>query len=129
MKNLWLTWLILVFGQSGFAEDRISAEMANRLVKSKAAVLIDVRELPELQATGIAAPALWLAKSEIDNRSEVYKKFVAALDQEKSIILYCRSGRRAGQLVAHFKSLGFEAHNMGGLQDWIDAGLPIANFE
>jgi rhodanese-related sulfurtransferase len=39
------------------------------------------------------------------------------IDKNKTILVYCRSGKRATTAVEKLKSLGYTAYNMGGLDN------------
>lgn len=101
----------------------ISPQEAKALTDSGAAVLIDVREQNEV-SQGMAEPALWYPKSSIDAALD---KFVAYLSQypNEKIIIYCRSGHRASVVIQALAGAGVVAWNMGGFQDWLNAGLPV----
>lgn len=103
---------------------KITPADAVKLVADGKAVLVDVREPAEWAQTGVAAPAVLLAKSDFDGAQTQWKPF---LDKNagKEIILYCRSGHRAGLVGAALAEKGVKVANAGGLKDWTDAGLPV----
>jgi rhodanese-related sulfurtransferase len=79
---------------------------------------VDVRERYERDA-GHIADTLHI---ELDQLSAQ----VDALDRERAIVFYCRSGSRSALAAQAFAAAGFEAHNLdGGLQAWVKDGLPI----
>lgn len=82
------------------------------------AVLIDVREAPELVADGMAEPAVWLATSEIKAKSERYQHILKALPKDKPIYVYCAVGRRSGPFAEALTALGYKATNFGALAAW-----------
>ena len=96
---------------------------AARLVAEGKAVLVDVREPSEWADTGVAAPAVLLAKSDFDGAQKDWKPFLEK-NAGKEIILYCRSGARAGTVGAALADKGLKVSNAGGLRDWTKAGLP-----
>ena len=102
----------------------IAPQEADRLVKEGKAVLVDVREADEWAATGVAAPAELLPKSDFDGAQKKWNGFLAGV-AGKEIILYCRSGYRAGVVGAALADQGFKVANAGGFKDWADAGLPV----
>lgn len=104
---------------------KISPEDAAALVANGQAVLIDVREAAEWTSTGVATPALLLAKSDFDGAQTEWKHFLADIDKSKTLILYCRSGRRSGILATALAARGYKALNGGGLKEWQEAGLPV----
>lgn len=99
------------------------AEAAKRVADGKA-VLVDVREPDEWAATGVAAPAALLPKSDFDGKQKLWKPFLDKAG-DKEVILYCRSGHRAGVIGAKLAEKGFHVANAGGFTNWKDAGLPV----
>lgn len=98
---------------------------AAKLVAEGKAVLVDCREPAEWAESGVAAPAALLAKSEFDaGQIGAWKDFLAQAG-DKEIILYCRSGKRAGVLGAELAKAGRKVANAGGFKDWAAAGLPV----
>ena len=107
---------------------KISPAEAAKLVADGKAVLVDVREPSEWAETGVAAPAVLLAKSDFDGVQKDWKPFLEK-NTGKKIILYCRSGGRAGIVGAALAEKGLNVANAGGLKDWIGAGLPVRKLE
>jgi rhodanese-related sulfurtransferase len=101
----------------------LPTEAAKR-VADGTAVLVDVREAAEWTETGVAAPAVLLAKSDFDGAQKEWKPFLEK-NAGKEIILYCRSGKRAGVIAAALAEKGLKVANAGGMKDWSDAGLPV----
>ena len=99
------------------------AEAAKRVTEGKA-VLVDVREPSEWSETGVAAPAVLLPKSDFDGKQSLWKPFLEKT-ADKEVILYCRSGHRAGVIGAKLAEKGLKVSNAGGFKDWKDAGLPV----
>jgi rhodanese-related sulfurtransferase len=99
------------------------AEAAMRVAAGQA-VLVDVREAKEWAETGVAAPAQLLPKSDFDGAQKQWKDFLAHVG-DKEVIVYCRSGHRAGLIAAKLAERGIKVANAGALKDWMDAGLPV----
>lgn len=50
----------------------------------------------------------------------------SAIDANRPIVFYCRSGARSAMATHAFRRAGYDAHNMaGGLLEWQAAGLPL----
>lgn len=101
----------------------IAPAEAAKLVTEGQAVLVDVREAAEWNETGVAAPALLLAKSDYDGTKKDWRSFLDGVGG-KTIILYCRSGKRSGTIAADLEAKGYQVANAGGFKDWAAAGLP-----
>jgi rhodanese-related sulfurtransferase len=127
MKPIALASLFLGITASVFATDvaKISPTDAAQLVASGKAVLIDVREPAEWAETGVAKPALLLPMSDFTGEQKLWKPFLEK-NAGKPVILYCRSGHRAGVVGAKLAVQGLHVSNAGGFKDWVAAGLPVA---
>ena len=108
---------------------RITPTEAAKLVADGQAILVDVREPAEWLQTGVATPAVLLPQSDFEHDQFEWKPFLAKTGKDKTLILYCRSGRRAGMVGAALIEQGFKVVNAGGLKDWTEAGLPTRKIE
>lgn len=102
---------------------KISPAEAAKLVESGKAVLVDCREPAEWSDTGVAKPAVLLPKSDFDGEQKQWKEFLAQ-NKGKQVIVYCRSGGRAGAIASALSKEGVSAASAGGMKDWTAAGLP-----
>lgn len=126
-KTLALLGLLFVgttFFAHGADVKSISAADAAKLVADGQAVLVDIREPSEWAETGVAKPALLLPMSDFDGAQKLWKPFLEK-NAGKELILYCRSGRRAGVVGAKLAAQGWHVANAGGFKDWAAAGLPV----
>lgn len=121
--TLFISLALPVFSFASDVKNSITTIEANTLIQNNQAILVDIREASEI-ASGMAAPAVWYAKSNIDSNEQQFADFLN-LNKDKTIILYCRSGRRASVIVDRMQARGFLLYNMGGYQDWLNAGLPV----
>jgi len=130
MKTIrWLLLFPLLSGLLAAAEvPRLTPQAAAGLVAADQAVLVDVREPAEWAETGVAAPAVLLPKSDFDGDRKLWREFLQH-SAGKKIILYCRSGKRAGVVGAALAEEGRSVANAGGFKDWEAAGLPTRKVE
>lgn len=98
------------------------AEAAKR-VAAGTAVLVDVRE-PAEWAGGVVASATLLPLSDLRGDRKAWQPFLEA-NKGKEIILYCRSGNRAGQAATVLAAEGKAVANAGGFSAWEAAGQPV----
>ena len=121
---------LLVTATLAFAADvkKVAPAEAAKLVAEGKAVLVDVREPAEWAETGVAASAVLLAKSDFDGAQKDWKPFLEK-NAGKEIILYCRSGHRAGLIGAALAAKGLVVANAGGFKDWAAAGQPVKKVE
>ena len=106
----------------------VSPQDAAKLVAEGKAVLVDVREAPEWKASGVAAPATLLPKSDLDGDQKQWKPFLEQ-NKGKQILLYCASGGRSKTVAAALAEKGLRTANVGGFRDWSRAGLPVRQVE
>lgn len=130
MKNFRLLAALLTTSVALFAAEapKIAPADAAKLVAEGKAVLVDCREPGEWKETGVAGPAVLLAKSDFDGEQKEWKDFLAKVG-DKQVLVYCRSGRRSGTVAEALAAKGIKAANVGGLKDWTDAGLPVRKVE
>lgn len=49
------------------------------------------------------------------------------IDRSAPVVFHCRLGVRSAMAASAFRTAGFDAYTMsGGIQAWVNAGLPIA---
>lgn len=97
---------------------------AQKMVTEKKAIILDVRESEELKE-GKVKDAIVIAKSLMDNNKEAWGREIAKLPKDKTIIVYCRSGRRSGIVGEELVKKGFKVLNMGGFSTWKSSGFPV----
>ena len=107
---------------------KVTPAVAAKRVADGKAVLVDVREAAEWKESGVAGPAVLLAKSDFDGAQTEWKDFLAK-NGDKEIIVYCRSGRRSETVAGALAAKGLKVSNVGGFKDWTDAGLPVRKSE
>ncbi len=127
--------LLAVFSLAAFAVTAFAAEAAKiepaaaaKLVAEGKAVLVDCREPAEWAETGVVANATLLSKSDFDGAQKDWKPFLEK-NAGKEIILYCRSGGRAGAVAAALAEKGVKTASAGGFKDWAAAGQPTRKVE
>jgi rhodanese-related sulfurtransferase len=130
MKLLRLLSTLLATATLLFAADapKLTPAEAAKRVAAGTAVLVDCREPSEWADTGVAAPAVLLAKSDFDGAQKHWKPFLAK-NAGKEIILYCRSGGRSAEVAAALAGKGVQSANIGGIRDWTKAGLPTRKVD
>ncbi|MEL6616381.1 MAG: TSUP family transporter, partial [Bacteroidota bacterium] len=96
------------------------AETATFLSETPEAQVVDVRTPEEVAESGLLEGAMV-----IDFRGERFaERAAAALDPERPVVLYCRSGNRAGRAAEILAALGFtDLFNAGGFRALASGGL------
>ncbi len=92
-------------------------ELAHRLVEQEDALLLDVRSQSEFDA-GHAQGAVLVPHTEVPQRIAEIEKLQDG-DKQRPIVVYCRSGHRAGIAKQSLIDAGFtQVTNVGGLDDY-----------
>jgi rhodanese-related sulfurtransferase len=101
----------------------ISPQEATQL-QAKGALIVDVRDAPELQAGGKVKGALHVSRGMLEFKADPKSPYHdAAFDPDKTLILYCASGGRSALSGKALKELGFkEVRNLGAFKDWAESG-------
>jgi rhodanese-related sulfurtransferase len=99
-------------------EIEITPQRADALLADGATV-IDVRETYERDA-GYIEGTRHIELERLAARAE-------EIDRERPVVFHCRLGMRSAMAASAFRSAGYDAYTLtGGIQAWVDAGLPIA---
>jgi rhodanese-related sulfurtransferase len=106
------------------AVPRISPAQARDMIAKGNAVVVDVRDAPELQAGGKVKGALHISRGMLEFRADPeLPSHDKALAKDKTVIVYCASGGRSALAGKMLKDLGYvEVYNLGGFKDWVDSG-------
>lgn len=94
---------------------------STRKLLAEGALLVDVRELPEVAQAAFDVPGvLLLPLSEIEQR-------FAELPRDRQLVLVCQSGERSLKATYFLMVQGYTrvAHMEGGLFKWARKGFPI----
>jgi rhodanese-related sulfurtransferase len=105
---------------------RITAARARELI-GQGALVLDVRDAPEVETTGKVQGAVHVSRGMLEFRADPEspyhdKKF----DRAKPVIVYCASGGRSALSGKTLKELGYsEVYNLGAFKDWAESGGDI----
>ena len=106
----------------GLTPEQVAAELEH------GAVLVDLRDTPELEASGRIPGSVHVPRGMLEFRADPTSSYhEAALDPGKRVILHCASGGRSALAAATLQSMGYSkvAHLDGGFTAWKDAGKPV----
>ncbi|BBO07793.1 MULTISPECIES: rhodanese-like domain-containing protein [Bradyrhizobium] len=105
------------------AVPKITSEQATDMIKSGNTLVVDVRDAPEVAASGKIAGAVNVSRGMLEFRADPeLPSHDKAFDKSKSVILYCASGGRSALAGKLLKDLGYEkVYNLGGFKDWTGA--------
>jgi rhodanese-related sulfurtransferase len=110
--------------QSEGAVPRITPAQAQELIATGDALVVDVRDDPEVQQSGKVAGAVHVPRELVASRADANSPdYDSSFAKDKPVILYCGAGGRAAAAGEVLKELGYgEVYNMGGFGDWVQHG-------
>ena len=124
MKKI-LTCLLAVLGlttacgQQNY--ENLDVKGFSELIADTNVVVLDVRTAAEF-AEGHIRRAILIDQGQ----SDFVEKAQAALPTDKTIALYCRSGRRSANAAGRLAAVGYKCVNLkGGIIAWKEAGLEV----
>ena len=109
------------------AVPRISPEEAKGLLGRSDVLFLDVREPPEVAASGKVRGAIAVPRGLVEFRADPASPMHdSAFDRAKTVVTYCASGGRAALVGKTLKDMGYaNVRNLGGFKGWLDAGGEI----
>jgi rhodanese-related sulfurtransferase len=96
-------------------------------LQAKGALIVDVRDAPELAASGKVKGALHVSRGMLEFKADPKSPYHdQAFDPNKTVILYCASGGRSALGGKALKDLGFkDVRNLGAFKDWAESGQAV----
>ena len=106
------------------AVPRITAAEAQRLIASGGAIVVDVRDAPEVEKSGKVAGALHVSRGMLEFRADPDSPYHDKhFSRDRPVIVYCASGGRSALSGKALKDLGYaEVYNLGAFGDWVSNG-------
>jgi len=97
------------------------------LIKNTECVIIDVREESEVLNQGLIKDAIHIPRGLIEFKlSPNSINNPANINADTNLLIYCAGGYRSALAAKTLLDLGFKnVFNLGGYQEWIDAGGDI----
>jgi rhodanese-related sulfurtransferase len=106
---------------------RITPAQAQEMITGGNTLVVDVRDAPEVEASGKVAGAVHVSRGMLEFRADPESPYHDQnFAKDKTMILYCGSGGRAALSGQALKDLGYaDVYNMGAFKDWAEAGGAI----
>jgi rhodanese-related sulfurtransferase len=116
-----------MLAEADAAVPRISPDDAKGLLGRADVLFLDVREPPEVAASGKVRGAVAVPRGLVEFRADPASPMHdAAFDRAKTVVTYCASGGRAALVGKTLKDMGYaNVRNLGGFKGWLDAGGEI----
>jgi rhodanese-related sulfurtransferase len=102
---------------------KITPDQAAEMIRNGNTLVLDVRDAPEVAASGKIAGAVHVSRGMLEFRADPESPYHDKnFDKGKSVILYCASGGRAALAGKQLKDMGYDkVYNVGGFKDWTGA--------
>ena len=123
MFNHVTFWILSLLSFSAFSSNVGDISQQELLeANTNSVVIVDVRTPEEFQQGHVRNAINVPLSNIIDNPA------ILRISKEKPIVLYCRSGYRAGKAAEALQKNGHQnlRHLKGDMQAWLKAGLPVA---
>ena len=106
------------------AVPRISVAQAQDMIAKGNALVVDVRDAPEVEASGRVAGAVHVSRGMLEFRADPESPFHDKnFAKDKTVILYCASGGRSALAGKVLKDMGYDrVYNLGAFKDWAQGG-------
>lgn len=106
------------------AVPRITPAQAREMIANDNALVIDVRDTPEVEQSGKIPGAIHVSRGMLEFRADPDSPYHDKnFDKARAFILYCASGGRSALGARTMKEMGYErVYNLGALKDWIGSG-------
>jgi rhodanese-related sulfurtransferase len=106
------------------AVPRITPAQARDMIAKDNALVIDVRDAPEVAQSGKIAGAIHVSRGMLEFRADPASPYHdRSFESGRAIILYCASGGRSALGGKTLKDMGYDrVHNLGAFKDWAESG-------
>jgi rhodanese-related sulfurtransferase len=123
-RRLMATSVKELLATANAAVPRIAQEDAAALIAKGEALVVDVRDAPELQAGGKIPGALNVSRGMLEFRADPDSPYHdPAFDRSRTVLLYCASGGRSALAGKTLQDLGYrDVRNLGAFKDWVEKG-------
>ncbi len=104
---------------------KITAEEARRLIDEEGALLVDVRDAPELGQTGKLKDAVNVSRGMLEFRADdAAPTHNEEFRRDRPLILYCGSGGRSALSGKVLQDMGYQrVYTLGSFKDAAEAGF------
>ena len=106
---------------------RITPAQAKELISKGNALVVDVRDAPEVEKSGMIAGALHVSRGMLEFRADPETQYHNPnFTKDKTILVYCASGGRSALSGKILKDMGYSSvFNLGAFKDWEESGGAI----
>ena len=114
-----------MLAEANAAVPRVPPTEARALMGRGNVLIVDVRDPPEVQASGKIKGAVNVSRGMLEFRADPDSPYHdPAFQKDKTVLVYCASGGRSALVGKTLKDFGYATvYNLGGFKELADAGL------
>jgi rhodanese-related sulfurtransferase len=114
-----------MLAEANAAVPRVPPAEARQLIGRGNALIVDVRDPSEVQASGKLKGAVNISRGMLEFRADPESSYHDnAFQKDKTVLVYCASGGRSALSGKTLKDFGYgKVFNIGGFKELADAGL------
>ena len=105
---------------------RLEAAKLREMIGAGDVLVVDVRDAPEVQASGKVKGAVNVSRGMLEFRADPESSYhQPGFEKDKRVVLYCASGGRSALSGKMLQELGYRAvFNAGAFKELAEAGIP-----
>jgi rhodanese-related sulfurtransferase len=105
---------------------RIAPALARAMIAQSDALVVDVRDTPEVEKGGKFPGSLHVSRGMLEFRADPESPYHdKRFAKDKTVFVYCASGGRAALAGKVLKDMGFDrVYNLGAIKDWAGSSEP-----
>jgi rhodanese-related sulfurtransferase len=114
-----------MLGAANAVVPKLPPNEARAMMGNGNALVVDVRDPPEIEESGKIKGALSVSRGMLEFRADPESPYHNSVFQkDKTILLYCASGGRSALAGMALRDLGYgSVYNIGGFKELAEAGL------
>jgi rhodanese-related sulfurtransferase len=114
-----------MLAEANAAVPRVPPTEARALMDRGNVLIVDVRDPPEVHASGKIKGAVSVSRGMLEFRADPDSPYHdPAFQKDKTVLVYCASGGRSALVGKTLKDFGYATvYNVGGFKELADAGL------
>lgn len=103
---------------------KIDAATARTKMASDDALVLDVRDAPEVEKTGRVTGSHHVSRGMLEFRADPESPYHdKSFRKDRPVIVYCASGGRSALAGKVLKDMGYQqVFNLGAFKDWVESG-------
>lgn len=95
------------------------------------ALVVDVRDAPEVQKSGKVGGAVTVSRGMLEFRADPESPYHdKSFAKDRTVVLYCASGGRSALGGKALKDMGYrQGYNLGAFKDWAEGGGAVEKVD